>query len=278
MNLTDMEKKGSMTTKSYIVGLPESGKTTFLGALTYTVINSMPGTSIFEMYKVEDIAYLSGLSNTWSKCEKMDRTNIGQYESCTLFLKDAEGNKIELKLPDQSGEEFKNVIQHRTMSEVMYNDIFECDNIFLFINPNVISKDVMINEIEPKFREEVQEKAASQEKNIHEQVQYVMLLQDINSVRKKITKLKVIISAWDIYKNTCPKELLKEKLPLVWQYLVSNNEKFDCEFWGISAQGGDLTISEVKERLLDYENAIERIIVVDENNEWNSHDLTALLK
>lgn len=278
MNLTDMEKKGSMITKSYIVGLPESGKTTFLGALTYTVINSMPGTSIFEMYKVEDIAYLSGLSNTWSKCEKMDRTNIGQYESCTLFLKDAEENKIELKLPDQSGEEFKNVIQHRTMSEVMYNDIFECDNIFLFINPNVISKDVMINEIEPKFREEVQEKAAFQEKNIHEQVQYVMLLQDINSVRKKITKLKVIISAWDIYKNTCPKELLKEKLPLVWQYLVSNNEKFDCEFWGISAQGGDLTISEVKERLLDYENAIERIIVVDENNEWNSHDLTALLK
>ena len=65
---------------------------------------------------------------------------------------------------------------------------------------------------------------------------------------------------------------------MLWQYLFSNNYFFYCEFCGISSQGGDVTIPEVKEKLLNYENAIERIIVVDENNKWNSHDLTALLR
>lgn len=279
MNLIDLEKKDSMITKNYIVGLPESGKTTFLGALAYTILNSMPGESLFTLDIIEEIEYLNGLADTWSKCEKMGRTNVGQYESCTLFLKDSVGNKIEIKLPDQSGEAFKHVIENRTMSEMMYNNILECDNVFLFINPSVISKDVMITDIDVQFRGNDEEDTRFEGRNIHEQAQYVMLLQDIKAVRKKMTNLKVVISAWDDYKDiTSPKELLKERLPLVWQYLFSNYEYFRCEYWGISAQGGDVTKPEEKERLLDYENAIDRIIVVDERNEDISHDLTVLLK
>ena len=274
-----MEKKDSMT-KCYIVGLPESGKTTFLGALTYTVLNSLPGINTFEQDRIEDMDYLSDLANTWAQCEKMKRTNVGQYESCTLFLKDVEGNRMELKLPDQSGEEFEKLIKQRIMSEVMYNDILNCDNIFLFINPHVISKDVMIKDIDPKFRDKDNKESKIQDKRVHEQVQYVMLLQDIKIVRKKTTRIKVVISAWDEYAGSgTPRDLLKDKLPMVWQYLTSNEGSFDCEFWGISAQGGDVTIQQEKEKLLDYENAIDRIIVVNEDKgERISHDLTVLLK
>lgn len=249
-----------MITKSYIVGLPASGKTTFLGALGYTITNSKPGTNMFELDKIENLDYLHGLAIAWSKCEEVGRTNIGQYECNTLFLRDSMGNKVELRMPDQSGEEFKNIIKNRNMTMRMYTEIKECDNIFLFINPNIIKKDVMINDIAPQFRKDSPENVISlEEKYVHEQVQYVMLLQDISKIKKGKTKIKIIISAWDAYKDAkCPSDLLKNKLPLVWQYLFSNQELFNCEFWGISAQGGDLTDESVKKQMLYYENAIER--------------------
>lgn len=269
-----------MITKSYIVGLPASGKTTFLGALAYTITNGMPGTNIFELDKVENLDYMNGLAITWSKCEEVGRTNLGQYESNKLFLRDSLSNKVELSMPDQSGEEFKNIIKNRSMAMSMYTEIKECDNILLFINPNIIEKDVMINDIDPKYRKDSPESViSSNEKYIHEQVQYVMLLQDIRKIKKGKIKIKVIISAWDAYKDAkCPSDLLKNKLPLVWQYLFSNEQLFNCEFWGISAQGGDLADESVKEQMLDYENAIERIIVVNEDGNEISHDLTVLLK
>ena len=99
-----------MITKSYIVGLPASGKTTFLGALAYTITNGMLGTNMFELDKVENLDYMNGLAITWSKCEEVGRTNLGQYESNKLFLRDSLSNKVELSMPDQSGEEFKNIV------------------------------------------------------------------------------------------------------------------------------------------------------------------------
>lgn len=269
-----------MITKSYIVGLPASGKTTFLGALAHTITNGMPGTNMFELDKIENLDYMKGLAITWSKCEEVGRTNLGQYECNTLFLRDSFGNKVELRMPDQSGEEFKNIIKNRNMTMRMYMEIKECDNIFLFINPNMIEKDVMINDIAPQFRKDSPDNVNSlDEKYVHEQVQYVMLLQDICKIKKAKVKVKIIISAWDAYKDAeCPSELLKDKLPLVWQYLFSNEQLFNCEFWGISAQGGDLADNSVREHMLDYENAIERIIVVKEDSNEITHDLTVLLK
>lgn len=266
-----------MTKKSFIIGLPESGKTTFLGALAYTLNSCTTVDTMYALDKIENMDYMRELSETWSKCEKMSRTMVGNYERCTIFLKDRDDNKIELVLPDQSGEEFKNIIRNRTMSDKMYKDILDCDDILMFINPNVISSDIMITEISDKYRngEELQYNGDINE--IHEQAQYVMLLQDIRSVKRRKTKLKVIISAWDAYEEkVIPEELLKRRLPLVWQFLFTNHMDFECEYWGISAQGGDVTDSLKKEELLEYEDAVERIIVVQ--GDKHAHDLTAILK
>ena len=65
-------------------------------------------------------------------------------------------------------------------------------------------------------------------------------------------------------------------MPLVWQYLHTNEEQFYCEYWGISAQGGNLDIEKEKQKLLEYENNIERIIVVNHRGE-KSNDITSIL-
>lgn len=269
-----------MNTKSYILGLPESGKTTFLGALAFTIENAESGTMMYEIDEIGDFRYLYDLANVWSSCEKMARTNFGQYENITLFLKDQQYNKIQLVLPDQSGEEFKRVIENRMMTEVMQKDILESDNIFVFVNPHNMSQDVMLDDIPDELRQKFGNVRNDLENIImHEQVQYVMLLQDIGRIRKKRTKLKIVISAWDAYNtDKKPQELLKIKMPLLWQYLMTNKHLFECEYWGISAQGGNLDVQDEKDRLLDYENPIERITVVGQRKLENIHDLTTLLK
>lgn len=269
-----------MVAKSYIVGLPESGKTTFLGALAHTIENAKSGTMMYEIDEIEDFHYLYDLANVWSSCEKMGRTNFGQYEKIKLFLKDQQGNKIQLVLPDQSGEEFKKVIANRMMTEAMHEDILKSDNIFVFVNPHNMSQDVMIDDIPGELRQEfdsVQNDLG--DINMHEQVQYVMLLQDISRIRRKRTKLKIVVSAWDAYNTDQePKDLLEIKMPLLWQYLTSNEQLFECEYWGISAQGGNLDVKAEKDRLLEYEDPIDRIIVVGSHKLENIHDLTILLR
>lgn len=280
MNLTDLEIGVSMVTKFFIVGLPESGKTTFLGALAFTLTNSLSGKNKYEIDKINEFEYMNGLADVWSSCENIGRTNNGIYEKTTLYLKNQCGDAIELIIPDQSGEEFERVISSREMTQVMYDDIINCDKILVFINPNTMSKDMMINDISEEFRDgKNKNNEITNKNNVHEQVKYVMLLQDIAKVRKSATDIKIIISAWDAYAyEGCPRDLLKSKVPLVWQYLSANEGSYNCEYWGISAQGGNLDEENVKSKLLDYDNPVERIIVVEQNNREKSHDLTMLLE
>lgn len=278
MILIDLEKGIGMIRKSYIIGLPESGKTTFLGALAYCLLYSNDN-SYFKMNNIDDINYIKGLADVWSQCREVDRTSRNSYVITKLYLKDICDNQLELYIPDQSGEDFEDILKNRNVSDEMCNEIKNSDNILLFINPSKLSKDSFINDIKPEHRTMTQNKVELNGKNVmHEQTQYVSLLQDIYEIRKACTKLKVILSAWDIYNiDITPSKLLQQELPLVWQYLIANRSIFECEYWGISAQGGDLNDPEEKNRLRALNNPIERIQVISENKE-KTHDLSVLLK
>jgi GTPase SAR1 family protein len=268
-----------MVTKSYIIGLPASGKTTFLGALGYSLLNNTIEENVFEIDLIDNLDYIKSLANTWSQCEEMDRTKRNSYVITKLQLQDKDNNKLELYIPDQSGEEFEYIVKNRSMNNTMYKEIEACDNIFLFVNPSKISNDLFIKDLAPEYRNVSQEKVDALDKTImHEQTQYVSILQDVYVLRKRKTEIKIVISAWDEYQTEMsPSELLKIRLPLLWQYLTANREAFECEYWGISAQGGDLTNPEEKEKLQSISDAIERIIVVNDNKQV-THDLSILLK
>lgn len=268
-----------MVTKSYIIGLPASGKTTFLGALGYSLLNNTIEENVYEIDSIDNLDYIKSLANTWSQCKEMDRTKRNSYVNTKLQLQDKDNNKLELYIPDQSGEEFEYIVSNRSMNNTMYNEIAVCDNIFLFVNPSKVSNDLFIKDLAPEYRNISQEKVSALDKSImHEQTQYVSVLQDVYALRKCRTKIKIVISAWDEYKTEMsPSELLKDRLPLLWQYLTANCKFFECEYWGISAQGGDLTNPEEKEKLQGMSNAIERIIVVNDNKQV-THDLSILLK
>jgi len=108
------------------------------------------------------------------------------------------------------------------------------------------------------------------------QIKLVDLLQVIIK-HKKITPIKiaVIVSAWDLIQESIkPEDWVKKRLPLLYQFLCSNNHHFICKYYGISAQGGKL---ENAEELRKYTNPSERIrVLLDEEPE--SNDITIPVK
>lgn len=268
-----------MNKNCYIIGMPDSGKTSFIGALGYFLITNDINVSTFCLDKVNDMDYISQVAEQWAKCEKAIRTNKTAFYNISLNLFNKEnGNKVNISMPDQSGEIFRHIINDRFIVKEKYKQLFECDEIWIFINPSRIKKDALIPDIPEEIRNETDKKIEmTSESHLNIQAEYVQILQYLCFIRKSITNLKVVISAWDMYpKYRLPEQVLKDKVPLVWQYLYTNKEHFKCEYWGISAQGGDLNDKKVKEKLSDYDNQIERIIVINHLGE-KSNDITSIL-
>jgi len=59
-----------------------------------------------------------------------------------------------------------------------------------------------------------------------------------------------------------PHEYLKRELPLLRQFLDSNDDRLEHTVFGVSAQGGDITVAEQKSALLGLDDALKRIKVL----------------
>lgn len=267
-----------MDKKYYIIGLPDSGKTSFIGALGCFLVSPDIGDAILCLDKINDMDYISQVAEQWAKCEKVIRTSKTAFYNISLHLQNKEtDSKTNITMPDQSGETFRRIINSKVIDEEMYKQLSECGEILIFINPSRIKRDALIPDIPKEIRTETDEKIdMTSEPHLNIQAEYVQMLQYLYYIRKGLTNLKIIVSAWDMYPEyELPEDVLKDRVPLVWQYLHTNVEYFHCEYWGISAQGGDLNIEKEKIKLLEYENNIERITVVNHQGE-KSNDITSI--
>ena len=84
--------------------------------------------------------------------------------------------------------------------------------------------------------------------------------------------MAIIISAWDltISSGLGPEDWLRQRAPLLAQYLDANGKRYPHRIFGVSAQGADLKSPGA---LVDVINASQRISVVTENN--SNSDITA---
>lgn len=272
-----------MNNKSYyIMGLPAAGKTTYLAALWHCLKYKENSLSIKKL--TGDQRYLSDIGSKWVDMEPISRTKPEfEQEKISLLLKNNTHNSIELSIPDLSGESFQSQYEKRETTQENAEYVRQCDGILLFINPDNIVEPILISDIPLDLRN--LEQTSGENSSFHQrtpledptQIQLVELLQIINYIRDyQLVKLAVIISAWDIVESNTsrlkdkPRKFIQERLPILWQYLDSNSNYFKTMYYGISAQGGQLSDSD---SLLDKDEPYERIIVVDEHGN-RSHDIT----
>jgi hypothetical protein len=99
----------------------------------------------------------------------------------------------------------------------------------------------------------------------------------------KYRRVAIILSAWDkvAEEGRTPAQFLKERLPLLEQYLCSNADAWEWKVYGVSAQGADYekenqplssTQQAKLQELRELDEPSERIKVIFEGSE--SSDLT----
>ncbi len=261
-----------------VIGLPESGKTTFLAALWHMIRESGAVTKLrFDKLSQCNYEHINGLTKRWRAGKKQQRTQTSGIKIVKMLLADALGRSLEVSFPDMPGEDFTRMWEKRELDESM-REMLQAPAILLLINGDTIrfpawivehlaiSKGAGIEYTEGELVDWTPDIAPTQ-------VQIIDILQFLMSGELDIgpRRLAILVSAWDQVEGEelTPEDLLKVKLPLLDQYLRNARDPWTWRIWGISAQGGVYEDQDKGETLEETEGLREltrpsdRIKVVD---------------
>jgi hypothetical protein len=273
-----------------LIGLPATGKTSFLAALWNSIQQNKVNTAL-ELKNLDgDSAYLNKICDAWLGYEPVGRNQTDIETMVSMWLKERKGDQeVHLTFPDISGEIFREQWVNRHLTESYQDCIKSADGGILFIHPKSLTQPIRISQIAglAGLIEEDKEEAAAEAKtpnppttpwNIEKaptQVQIIELLQFLaaNQFFKPPFKLAIMVSAWDEAKASklAPPVWVQHQLPLLFQYLSSHGDKFTVSYYGVSAQGGKYEGKELN--ALQAKHPAERVEVVGEGID-NPHDIT----
>ena len=133
-----------------MIGLPETGKTTFLAALWYVVNHSDEIPSALKLNKlIGNQVYLNRIQNQWLKYTPADRTLIDSEELVHMELHLNKGHKIaKVFFPDVSGERYRHQVEKRTCSKSYLNQIKEAEGALFFIHVGDFGRHNRIEELD----------------------------------------------------------------------------------------------------------------------------------
>ena len=239
-----------MSTRSaVIIGLPASGKTTFLAALWHLITARDVDTVLrFDSLKDGDTSHLNAIAVRWREAKEQDRTAVGGNRLVSMSLKDAVGRPVRVTFPDVPGEAYRRMWEERDC-EPEIAEILKDGDVLLFVHADTIrAPSWVVDEIALSKAVGLEIPPPGQEVPWHPrlaptQVQLVDLLQLLRMPPLDVgpRKLAIMLSAWDKAEGEglAPKAYLETKLPLLVQYLRVGADGWIWCVYGLSAQGGD---------------------------------------
>ena len=130
-----------------LIGLPETGKTTFLAALWHVLSSANSGTDLrLERYH-DDHEYLNSIRERWVNAEIQDRTVPSAETQVSMILAgDSIEGELEVCIPDLSGESYESIWGYRKLNRERAEAISRAEGILLFVHPDQVEKEVLISE------------------------------------------------------------------------------------------------------------------------------------
>lgn len=288
------------------IGLPETGKTTFLAAFWHVTRSGEVPDALKVSATPSEREYLNRISGTWRRCLKQIHTPKGTLHPIELQLtNDVLAAHASLLFPDLSGEVLADQWENRHWDQTYDELARRAFAVLLFIHPQrVVEPESIIDEKKlaaalrspdddhdgqpetPDYNETEGdgEEVPWTHKLAATQVQLVELLQFLGGIRSRRSPFRtaVVVSAWDKVGTTAPEKWVQNRLNLLWQFLSCGCVTDNVRFFGVSAQGCDYKspkdeeFSEDQQRMLEFEDASERIRVVCDGEE--SCDITVPIR
>lgn len=247
-----------------LVGLPGSGKTTFLAAF-WAAMNNGNAAGEVELGRLSgDQRYLNRIRQEWLRYRRMERTLLPDETNLAVPLRlRTTGQEFTLSVPELAGENYKKAWATRELPRKVADLLSQADGLALFVSTGQVEKPIRMDQAraalfglipaafeEPADDDEGEgddEKPAPESRPWrHEmaptQVVLVEVLQFVEQLRT-LSRVSIVLSAWDrVLKSSAgdtPETWLKRELPLLWQFLQRNPGQLEVRVFGVSAQGGD---------------------------------------
>jgi hypothetical protein len=269
------------------LGLPASGKTTFLAALWHLVTNMKVEVRL-SLVRLEagEAAYLRAIAARWAQAKKQDRTFQSGNRTVTIALKADVGEEFDLTFPDIAGEAFAQMWEQRECTPAVA-EALRATGVLLFIHADTIKAPGWIADDAAQSEgigvaQHASDPVPWDPQFAPTQVQLVDMLSCLQASPLDVgtRRLAVVLSAWDKVEaeEATPERFLELHLPLLHQYLTHGlGEGWALSIFGVSAQGADYddvdsAPSDDAERMREMDVPSKRIKVVVGGS--TSHDLT----
>ena len=259
-----------------IMGLPASGKTTFLAALWHLVEADETNCRLrLDRYE-GDLEYLNRIAEAWRTFQKVPRTSQVGSVDVTIHLIDRKtAVRAAAFFSDLAGETFDAQVEARRCRPEFVDAVGDDNGILFFISADVKGDALSVLELNAMMppnaanagpstagapahlsdmlaasplREEADAPPPAliewEPKLVSAQVRIVQLLSDLQRTpfKPRHRRLAVMVSAWDLTRGSglSAAEWLAAKMPLVDQFLRANSPSFEHRVYGVSAQGVQL--------------------------------------
>lgn len=227
------------TSKCLVVGLPNAGKSTFIGA--FWAIEKDGGTGhtlTFEKYP-SDIKYLNALKDNWLEQKVVDRTAQQSQDLVFDLVRCTDNDRLTVSIPDFKGEIFNHLLLGNT-PEVLDSWIKNSDSVLLFLEN--CEEDIYSEEFGRE--ENAVEATPGTVFNVGEIEPWIKVVEVLKYLKEEMgdVPLSICVSAWD----KSIKELTAEDTIESWLqsehlffYTYTSHAFSKVKFFGISAQGLD---------------------------------------
>jgi hypothetical protein len=235
-----------------MMGLPGSGKSTYLGALFHGLRQGEVDGFEMEELPVER-AYLIELETAWLALKPLERSRHHGPKQVSLALRDKpSGGMIQLDVPDVVGEDYFVAWETGGWTDALRSTVTQAQGILLFVRADNVHSPALI-EVGTEIPPGTITPPAIQWTPDMAPTQAILcdLLEQARELRDGvIPAIAVLVTAWDQVAELKlpPSEWLTWQLPLLAQWLQSQDE-ISVAVFGISAQGGDVAQSEVRSDL-----------------------------
>jgi hypothetical protein len=284
-----------MNSKEILVaGFPESGKTSFLAALWH-IVNADEVNTVLRFASLSgcDSKYLNEIAARWRRVIDQERNKVGTHRFISMNLTGQNSEKVTLSIPDLSGEDYRELWEHRLCEKRLADLVKASSNVLLFIHSDrIVMPRWVVEDSEIKRQmglpPEAEIPVEWSPRFAPTQVQLVDLLQLLSSPPFDIgpRRLAIVMSAWDMVEEEgqTPLEFLRSRLPLLSQYLFCNEHVWIWSVFGVSAIGGQIRpqndsdrdrADEQAQQLRAVNSPSERVRVIGSDEE--SHDLTRVM-
>jgi hypothetical protein len=274
----------SNSTNLLFVGLPQSGKTTYLAALWHVLEDQSSATKLKLKQLSGDRTYLNLIVEAWRACTPVPRTTLQTEDTTVALHLEGDGfGEFTLSVPDLGGEAFEQQIEHRKMSAAHAALFREANGVILFVHPDV-KRGTQISDQDQIAASIGGATAAESGASGHAavpvpwkvemlptQAKLVELLQFLIDLVDQRLRVAVVVSAWDLVADVgqTPLEYVSGRMPLLRQFLDANDDIIGHAVFGVSAQGG--AIPDDKPKLLELDS-LKRIRVC--HGSENDQDIT----